>query len=543
LNQKLLQIEDLRIVARPTEGTERAIVDRVSLSLEPGEVLGLIGESGAGKSTLGLAVLGYIRPGCSFAGGRVLFDGTDMLRLPWARLRAFRGRHIAYVPQSAAASFNPARTLLDQVAEGPVRHGLLTPQAARRRALELFEEFDLPDPPTFGNRYPHQVSGGQLQRAATAMALSCQPDILVLDEPTTALDVTTQIEVLAAIRRVIREHHTAGFYISHDLSVVAQIAGRILVLRNGRTVETGGTDDVLQTPREDYTKRLVAARGATPRVALVADAPLLEIDHIRVRYGTNAPAVDDVTLTIHRGQTVAVIGESGSGKSSLARAICGLQLCEQGMVRIDGKALSPAIADRSREQRRRIQLVFQSPDIALNPCQRVLDIIGRPIALYFGRPRSVIRTRVEELLDQVDLPPGLATRMPEELSGGQKQRVAIARALAAEPDLMICDEVTSALDFLVADEVLRLLNRLQRETGVAYLFISHDLDTVRRIADRVAVMQAGRLIAEGPLSSVFAAPRHPYTDRLLAAVPEMRSGWLDDVLARRDTPGDRIVQQ
>lgn len=532
MSRTILHIENLTAVAQMEGGHVHPIVDNVSLSLREGEILGLIGESGAGKSTIGLAAMGFSRRGCAFVGGRVLLGQTDLLGLAPERLRAVRGHRVAYVPQSAAAALNPAHTLLDQVAEGPVRHGLLSRSAARARAIELFASLDLPDPETFGLRYPHQVSGGQLQRAATAMAMSCRPDILILDEPTTALDVTTQIEVLVSVRRMIQDHGTAGLYISHDLSVVAQMASRILVLRHGRAVETGSTEDILTHPREDYTRRLVAARTPTSRPHQGLDNGLLTVDGLKVRYRGGQLVLNDVSVSVKRAETVAVVGESGSGKSSLARAISGLLQPEQGSVSINGKPWPSRNEDRSRDQLRRIQLIFQSPDIALNPHQTILEIVGRPIALYFGGSARKVRGRVEHLLQQVDLPVHFVTRRPGELSGGQKQRVAIARALAAEPDLMICDEVTSALDPLVADEILKLLVRLQAETGIAYLFITHDINIVRRIADRVLVMRAGCVIDEGPQTRIFAEPFHPYTRQLLEAAPEMRQGWLDERLKR-----------
>ena len=534
-SERVLSVEHLRVEARNDGGTTAVLVDDVSFTLDRGEVIGLIGESGAGKTTIGLACLGYTRNGCAIAGGSIVFRGRDILTLTAAERRALRGPGVAYIAQSAAASFNPAMTLFEQVCEIPVRHGIMSAVEARKVAIGLFRELDLPNPETFGNRYPHQVSGGQLQRAMAAMAMAARPDILVFDEPTTALDVTTQVEVLAAFRKLIKEHRTAAIYITHDLAVVAQIADSIMVLRHGKMVEHGAADQILQSPREDYTRRLVAERvsGHDFIDRAGGDPPLLAITDVVASYASLLRVIDGVSLEVRRGDTVAVVGESGSGKSTLARVITGLLPREAGDIRFQGETLPPALAQRTREQKRRIQMIYQMPDVALNPHQTLLDIIGRPIAFYFGRSRADIRKRVLELLRMMDLPESFIDRKPGELSGGQKQRVGIARALAAEPDLIICDEVTSALDQLVGEEILRLLKHLQDELGIAYLFITHDLGVVKRIANKVTVMLKGKMIAGGETQTVFAPPFHPYTELLLSSVPEMRSDWLDEVLDRR----------
>jgi peptide/nickel transport system ATP-binding protein len=535
MSDAILRIEGLRIVAYDKLGNETPLVDRVNLDLKRGEIIGLIGESGAGKTTIGLSALGYTRPGCVITGGDIFYRNTNIRTLPRAERRSIRGKRIAYVAQSAAASFNPAKSIMTQVCDMPVRYGLLDHTEARRRAVELFRELDLPSPETFGNRYPHQVSGGQLQRAMVAMAMSCQPDILVLDEPTTALDVTTQIEVLVAIKKMIRDHHTAGLYISHDLAVVAQVAHRIMVLRDGKMVEFGGTEQILHQPRQEYTRQLLSVR-AMPAAIRTDEKPtdqlLLEVNDVTVAYG-NLTAVKHASLSLSCGETLAVVGESGSGKSTLARVICGLKEPASGSIHFKGKLLLPRLVQRSREELRRIQLICQTPDMALNPNQRVSSILGRPLAFYHRMPRAKIGLRVSELLQMVEISPELSSRWPAELSGGQKQRVCIARALAAEPDVIICDEVTSALDALVAEEILKLLNRLQRESGIACLFITHDLGTVRRVADRVAVMLQGEVVAQGPIAKIFSPPYHPYTETLLACVPELRTGWLDSALRGR----------
>ena len=532
MTKPILKITDLRV----ENLTGDVLVDNVSFELRPGEVLGLIGESGAGKSTIGLAAMVYARAGCRITGGSVEIEGKDSRQADAEGRRELRGRHIAYVAQSAAASFNPAHTILDQVCEMPIQHGLMNKAKAQAWAIELFRALDLPDPEKFGNRYPHQVSGGQLQRAMAAMAISCRPKILVFDEPTTALDVTTQIEVLALIKKLIREYNTAALYITHDLAVVAQVADRIMVLRGGKMIELGATGDILNMPTTDYAKALVTERKAADKLSVDTHAKrgpsVLEVSNVVGAYD-DFVAVKKVSMSVSKSETVAVVGESGSGKSSLARLIVGLLPRSEGSVRFNGVVLPPALKSRTADNLRRIQFIYQQPDVALNPRQTVGDIIGRPVEFYFKRSKAEVAKRVDELLEQVGLPKDYAGRLSTALSGGQKQRVSIARALAAEPDLIICDEPTSALDQLVADEILKLLKRLQDDLGVAYLFITHDLGIVRRIAHRTAVMLRGEIIAEGPTDQIFSPPFHPYTEKLLASVPELRTEWLDEVLAER----------
>jgi peptide/nickel transport system ATP-binding protein len=532
----ILRIHDMRVAVKTAMGDGPRLVDDVSLTLKRGEVVGLIGESGAGKSTIGLASMGYTRRDCFITGGTIEFAGKDIRQMSADERRALRGPGIAYIAQSAAASFNPAMTLMDQVCEVPIRHNVLSAQEARDEAISLFRQLDLPMPETIGSRYPHQVSGGQLQRIMAAMAMAAKPDILVFDEPTTALDVTTQVECLAAFRKLIREHGTAALYITHDLAVVAQIADRIMVLRRGKMVELGDSRQILQQPREDYTRRLVSERIAVHDFVAehAANEPaILTIDCVSANYPGKPKVLDDVSIELRKGDTFAVVGESGSGKSTLARVVMGLLARSSGDVRFNGSSLPPRLKDRTKDQLRRVQMIYQMPDVALNPQQTLLDVIGRPVAFYFNRSRDQVRARVLELLRQMDLPESYITRKSSELSGGQKQRVSIARALAAEPDLIICDEVTSALDQLVGEEILKLLKKLQEDLGVAYLFITHDLGTVKRIANKVAVMLRGKVVVEGETSAVFAPPYHPYTELLLSSVPEMRPEWLDEVLARR----------
>src|SRR5271156_4026256 len=422
----VLRIEGLRVETQ----SGVVLVDGVDLELARGEVLGLIGESGAGKSTIGLAALTFARPGCRIAGGRIVLQGTDLRTLDAGGRSRARGVRVAYVAQSAAAAFNPAMTLLDQVTEGPVRHGLIGRAEARQKAVDAFRALDLPDPEHFGERYPHQVSGGQLQRAMAAMAISCSPDVLVLDEPTTALDVTTQIEMLAHLKKLIALYGTAALYISHDLAVVAQIADRIMVLRYGKMVEFGDSRQILQQPKEEYTRRLVTERVAGHNFVdanVAAQVPILAIDHVSANYPGKPKVIDDVSLEVRKGDTVAVVGESGSGKSTLARVVTGLLPRAAGDVRFNGTSLPPRLNQRSKDQLRRVQMIYQMPDVALNPQHTLLETIGRPVAFYFNRSREEVRARAAELLRQMDLPESFITRKTSELSGGQKQRVSIAR--------------------------------------------------------------------------------------------------------------------
>ena len=536
--EDLLRVTDLCVTTQPGTADPIVIVDTVSFTLKRGEVIGLIGESGAGKSTIGLTTLGYTRGGLTISGGALMLRGKDIRAMTLDERRATRGRGVAYIAQSAAASFNPAMTIIKQVCEVPVRQGLMSEAEAAKRAVALFRELDLPNPDTFGARYPHQVSGGQLQRAMAAMAMAAAPDILVFDEPTTALDVTTQVEVLAAFRKLIRENGTAALYITHDLAVVAQIADRIMVLRHGKMIEFGAATQILQAPREEYTRRLVAERvkgGNFVSAEAEAGAPILTLSAVTASYAKLHNVVENITLDVRKRDTLAVVGESGSGKSTLARVIVGLLPRAAGDIMFNGASLPPRLADRSKDQLRRIQMIYQMPDVALNPHQTLLEIIGRPVSFYFNRSAGEVRERVKQLLRQIDLPESFITRYPTELSGGQKQRVSIARALAAEPELIICDEVTSALDQLVGEEILRLLKKLQEDLGVTYLFITHDLGTVKRIANKVAVMLKGKIVTQGETAKVFAPPWHPYTELLLSSVPEMRADWLDEVLAKRGT--------
>lgn len=531
----LLDILNLRIEAtayppgQPPK--EVVLVDDVSLKLERGKVLGLIGESGAGKSTIGLSALAFGRGGARITGGQVLLNGTDILRTSPTGLR---GNQVTYVAQSAAAAFNPAKTLMEQVVETCLWHGLSSRVEAERRAIALFAKLRLPDPENIGKRYPHQVSGGQLQRAMTAMALCPAPDLIIFDEPTTALDVTTQVEVLAAIKEAIHDTGVAALYITHDLAVVTQIADRIMVLRDGRMVECNDTDSIINHPQRDYTRALVSVRRKLPELRPHGGEKVLDLTGVSASYSSAlANAVDQVTITLEAGRTLAVVGESGSGKSTLARVICGLLPPNAGHISFRGAALPPALGGRNKEQLRELQLIYQMADVAMNPRHTVGKIIGRPIEFYFGIKGAEKDRRVRDLLEQIELGAAFADRYPAELSGGQKQRVCIARALAAKPRIIICDEVTSALDPLVAEGILKLLADLQRAEDVGYIFITHDIATVRSIADSIVVMHQGRVVRYGPRDDVLSPPFDDYTDLLLSSVPELELGWLERTLSGR----------
>jgi peptide/nickel transport system ATP-binding protein len=538
MTEPLLKVRGLKIGATAYPPGEKPvaikIVHGVDFDLEAGKVLGLIGESGAGKSTIGLAAMAYGRGGVEITGGEVWVNGRDILKENLRSLRRLRGAEVTYVSQSAAASFNPAKKIMEQVTEAAIFQNKFSKSEAEARAVELFAKLGLPDPENIGNRYPHQVSGGQLQRCMTALALCPEPDLVVFDEPTTALDVTTQIDVLAAIKEAIAATGVAALYITHDLAVVAQVSDHIMVLQQGDMVEYGTVDQIINNPKEDYTKALVSVRSIKHEEKTPTDNPVLRVENVTARYkGTNFDVLKNINVDIHPGQTLAVVGESGSGKSTLARVITGLLPPREGQITFDGRVLSPDLPTRPIEDLREMQMIYQMADTAMNPRQTVGTIIGRPLEFYFGLKGKAKQKRIQELLDEIELGEGFQDRYPAELSGGQKQRVCIARALAAKPKLIICDEVTSALDPLVADGILKLLLNLQKIEGVAYLFITHDLATVRAIADSIAVMYQGEVVRYGPKSQVLSPPFDDYTDLLLSSVPEMKIGWLEETIEHR----------
>ncbi|WP_157218548.1 ABC transporter ATP-binding protein [Flavisphingomonas formosensis] len=539
-----VEVRNLIVTVPGPDGAPLRIVDDVSFEVARGEVLALIGESGSGKTTIALALMGYGRGGAAISGRIRVGDAT--LDGGGASLAAQRGRQISYVAQSAAAAFNPARRVIDQVIEPALIHRTASSGDARASAVELFRALGLPSPETIGSRYPHELSGGQLQRLMAAMALITRPDLVIFDEPTTALDVTTQVSVLQAFRRVVRQQGATGVYVSHDLAVVAQMADQILVLNRGRVREHNRTGKLLAAPADDYTQLLIAA--AHPHVKAQAAVPakpepLLEIAGLHAGYGPidregrpTLPVLSDVSLTIMRGAAVGVIGESGSGKSTVARVVAGLLAPVTGTVSLAGEPLAPTVSGRTREQLRRVQIVFQNADVALNPAHSVGDILGRVLRFYHDLRGADAQRRVAELLDLIRLPAAVAERRCDELSGGQKQRVNLARALAANPDLILCDEVTSALDTVVRGAILDLLADLRRDLGVAYMFISHDIATVKALCDEIVVLYKGTTVQSGRRESYDTPPLHPYTDLLIRSVPELRPGWLADETVQAAAP-------
>jgi len=531
----LLDMRDI-VIDGYSDDRWHEIVKGVDVTLKRGEIMGLIGESGAGKSTLGLAAMGFARPGCRLTSGTIMFDGIDLMKTSEEDKRALRGSRIAYVAQSAAASFNPAHTLIEQTVEATVRRSIKSDAEARADARKLYRDLQLPNPDLIGDRYPHQVSGGQLQRVMTAMAMSPRPDLIIFDEPTTALDVTTQVEVLASMRKIVEQFNTAAIYITHDLAVVAQMADVIKVLRYGETIEDADTRSMLSHPKKEYTKSLWSVRSID-KPEEVSNDVVLRVDHVDASYTGSARVLDDVSIEVPRGHTVAIVGESGSGKSTTARAITGLLPPSKGQILFNGEPLPAMLKDRSVDQLQKIQMIYQMADTAMNPRHTVRDIIGRPLEFYLGLSGAERDRRLMELVEMIELNESFIDRLPAELSGGQKQRICIARALAAGPELIICDEVTSALDQIVQKGILELLLRLQKELGLTYIFITHDIATVKAISDQIVVMLEGRVVEQGMKSEILEPPYPDYTKLLLSSVPEMDPDWLTGLLKERAAEG------
>jgi peptide/nickel transport system ATP-binding protein len=590
VSDTVLDVTDLAVGYLKHDGSLNQVVAGVSFTLERGVIMGLAGESGCGKSTTALAAIGYRPLGSRIMAGRALLGDVDLLKLPNSKLRDLWGKRVAYVAQSAALALNPALTVGHQLAQPLAIHLGLRGAASRARQLELLDAMGLPSPAAALRRYPFQFSGGQQQRIAIALALSCKPDVLVLDEPTTGLDVTTQARITELLRALVRDLGVGCLYVSHDLALLGTLADRLAVMYAGEMVEAGAADSVATKQRHPYTQALLAAvpsirrprflvgipgrppasivtgscayaprcqyvlpacRAGHPELRdpgdghvarcirleeveklpspghEIARAPskrevLLEISDVRCEYDQTV-AVKRFSLVVHRAERVGIVGESGSGKSTLLRAIAGLHRPSAGSIALRGTRLAPVAMKRPRSVRREIQLVFQNPDSSLNPRHTVFNIVVRPIRLFRDEvPRSGERAVVQELLDAVRLPTGLLYRYPAELSGGQRQRVALARAFAADPTLLLCDEVTSALDVSVQATILELIAELSQQTETAVIWVSHDLAVVRTIADRALVMREGEVCEEGDTDELFASAKHPYTQQLLASIPDLQ---------------------
>jgi peptide/nickel transport system ATP-binding protein len=498
----------------------RAAVDDVSIAVGRGEILGLVGESGSGKTTLALALLGFARQGCRIVAGSVEVAGTRLTGLDETETRRHRGRVVSYVPQDPASALNPSLRIGDAVGDVAAEHGA---GSGRGHVLDALGRVHLPGDAAFARRYPHELSGGQQQRVTIATALVCEPAAVVMDEPTTGLDVVTQARILEEVERLRSERGISVVYVSHDLAVVASIADRVAVMYEGRIVEEGDAAQVITRPRHEYTQRLVAA---IPRLvertrdAGAAGSPILSVEGLHASHG-RVTVVDDVSFELAPGACLAIVGESGSGKTTIARCVAGLHAPSGGAIRLDGAPLAARARSRTRQQRRRLQIVFQNPYDSLNPRRRIRDEVARPARLLRGISAADAEGEVAGLLERVRLPSRLADRFPGELSGGERQRVAIARALAAGPELLVCDEITSALDVSVQAAVLELLQELRAELGLSLLFISHDLAVVGAVADDVLVLESGHVRERGSTGQVLSNPQDDYTRRLLEAAPSL----------------------
>jgi peptide/nickel transport system ATP-binding protein len=502
-------------------------VDEMSYVVRPGEVLAIVGESGSGKSVSSMSLLGLLPPN-SRSRGSVKLHGREILNAPTEALRRIRGDRIAVIFQEPMTALNPVYRIGFQIVEAIRVHSNMPPHQAKERALELLKLVEMPDPQKAFDSFPHQLSGGQRQRAMIAQAISCDPDLLIADEPTTALDVTIQAEILDLLRSLHKRLNSAIIIITHDLGVVADLADNVIVMKTGEVVERGTVREIFTAPRDEYTKELLAAvpklgytnEGKTVR----AGEPVLALQDAVIEYPgrRRVPAfraVDKVSFAIHPGEIVGLVGESGSGKTTIARGAIGLLPFKEGSARVNGVELVGIKPQALRELRKDIGIVFQDPGSSLNPRWPVGESIGEPLRLLGGYKNKEISTRVEQLLGQVELPRSFRNRYPHELSGGQRQRIGIARALALKPKLLIADEPTSALDVSVQARVLELLENIQAELGFAVLFVSHDLAVVDRLADRIVVMNHGKLVEEGSPDQILRNPQEAYTKRLITAIP------------------------
>ena len=535
--EPLLRITDLEVSYRGTP-----VLHGVDLTVAEGERVALVGESDSGKSTTAAAVIDLLPSGGTVTRGRIEYRGADITSADAKRLRRLRGRQVGLVPQDPMSNLNPATRVGKQIAETLVAHGLASGREALKRAVELMGEAGIPDAERRSRQYPHEFSGGMRQRVLIAIALACEPDLLIADEPTSALDVTVQRRILDHLETLRSQRGTSMLLVTHDLGLAADRADRVVVMSQGRVVEEGPAHELLRNPQHEYTRRLVAAApsissarrtGADLPVSVTegqesqqdkGSEPILVAEHLTKEFSIrgrreNLTAVDDVSFAVRPGSTTAIVGESGSGKTTVARMVLGLESPTAGTVRVAGEPVAEAKGAQRRAIRRAMQPVFQDPYASLNPMFTVEHIVDEPLRVFRVGDRKSRRARVAELLDHVALPRDTAQRHPNELSGGQRQRVAIARALALDPRLVVCDEAVSALDVLVQDQILTLLGDLQRDLGLSYLFITHDLAVVRLVAHDVLVMQHGRVVEGGTVDDVFGRPESDYTQELLAAIP------------------------
>lgn len=527
-------VDGLTIAFRDSAGQLRHVVNDVSFSLGRGETLGIVGESGSGKSTIARALMAYMRPGAQVLSGKVKVANLDIFGLRDPALRRYRGQTAALVPQNPLSSLTPHMTILAQMREVIAQNGGRHGHQADQRAFELLERTGLPEPSILAKRYPHELSGGQRQRVVIAAALAGEPELIILDEPTTALDKTVEAQVLDLVAEIQQRLGTTLVYVSHDLNVIGRMCRSVLVMRDGAVVEGGATEQVFRYPRSDYARELVQA---IPKLEAKASRQQPEGSvHLRLRdvrfchnaggsplaariWKRTAPlsTLQDISFDLLRGSTLGIVGESGSGKSTLASLIAGALSGHDGRMQLDNELLSGLARNRPIEHRRSVQMVFQDPLSSLNPCHSVAELITRPLMLFFGMTRAAARARARDLLEELELPSDLLERYPQQLSGGQQQRVAIARAFACEPELLICDEITSALDVTVQAQVITMMQRLQRDRGTSYIFISHDLPVVARMSDRVLVLSRGRVMDNLTPAELIEGQGSQYSRTLLAA--------------------------
>ena len=524
----VLSIRDLAISLPPGADREYA-VQNIEFDLTPGEILCVVGESGSGKSMTANALMGLLPDLVHVTRGEAIFEGRDVLALPDAERRKLRGDRIGMIFQEPMSALNPLMRIGDQIAETYEAHGRYSPAERRERALDLIREVGLPEPEKIIRAYPFQLSGGQRQRAMIAMALAMDPAVLIADEPTTALDVTTQAQILDLIKSLQERHGMAVMFITHDFGVVAEIADQVIVMRYGEIVEQGAAAQVLEAPQHDYTKALLEAvpSDVVPSGQDISETHVLEVRELRKTYRTRGGlfkatrevrAIDGVSFNVAKGEVLGIVGESGSGKSTVGRSIVRLVEADSGQILLDGQDMNALTTEELRSARRRVQMIFQDPYASLNPRKKILSAISEgPITM--GTPVAEAHARARELLETVGLDASAADRYPHEFSGGQRQRIGIARALAMDPDLIIADEAVSALDVSIQAQVLELLRDLQQRLHLSLLFITHDLRVAAQLCDRIAVMQQGKLVEIGSVAEVFLSPKQEYTRNLLAAVP------------------------